>query len=275
MVKCDKVKEIWYSLYKDKGNIRNNWIMINEFLNERLTIDFEEFIKFFLKKWKIALLVIGISVILFVGFSYAIGQEISAPASEEYIYYEKNLNSINQYFEHSMVMQMDPMKTYRKSIFLKNVSDNDVLESYVASMDAWEELETERNKAYVGELIIWNAEEDSDTVEVILRHITESECEQWTNYLAKEIAEYDSKIEVSVGAINIVADDQVLERQQRKYKDIDYAEGLLEASQAAYTIEVRTETAAIMGVVFGILGSAVCVFAMLVIKKNRERKENF
>ena len=93
--------------------------------------------------------------------------------------------------------------------------------------------------------------------------------------MAKEIAEYDSKIEVSVGAINIVADDQVLERQQRKYKDIDYAEGLLEASQAAYTIEVRTETAAIMGVVFGILGSAVCVFAMLVIKKNRERKENF
>lgn len=243
-------------------------------INERITIDFEEYMKFFLKKWKITLLIIGMGIGFFVGFSYAVGQEISVPASEEYIYYEKNLNSINQYFEHSMVMQMDPMKTYRKSIFLKNISDRDVLKSYITSMDAWKELETDRNKAYVGELIIWNAEEDSNTVEVIFRHITESECEQWANYLAKEITEYDSKIEVSVGAINIVADDQVLERQQRKYKDIDYAEGLLEASQAAYTIEVRPAVAAIMGVIFGTLGSAVYVFIVLAIRKNRERKQN-
>ena len=91
-------------------------------INERITIDFEEYMKFFLKKWKITLLIIGMGIGFFVGFSYAVGQEISVPASEEYIYYEKNLNSINQYFEHSMVMQRDPMKTYRKSIFLKNIS---------------------------------------------------------------------------------------------------------------------------------------------------------
>ena len=82
MHKCDKVKEIWYSLCKEKINIRNNWIMINE----RITIDFEEYMKFFLKKWKITLLIIGMGIGFFVGFSYAVGQEISVPASEQYIY---------------------------------------------------------------------------------------------------------------------------------------------------------------------------------------------
>lgn len=252
--------------------------MIVDFLNDRITISLEDFLKYFFRKWKLTVTVALVSAILFALFSYVIGEEISAPPSEEYIYYERNLESINNYFDHSILMQMDPMKIYQRTMFLRNISDKEMLKNYVTTAEIWTELETERNKTYLGELVIWNEFENSDTVEVVLRHATEDECEQWVQYLEQQICEYDPKIEVTFGAADIVTDDYVLERQQKKYKDIDYAETLLEEAQAGYTIEVRTEVAAMVGIIVGAIASTVIILVQFMLKQSmgsaKETKES-
>ena len=101
--------------------------MLIDFLNDRITISLEDFLKHLLKKWKMIIAIVIMSAVLFAVFSYTIGEEITAPPSEEYIYYEKNLESINNYFDHSILMQMDPMKIYQRTMFLRNISDKEML----------------------------------------------------------------------------------------------------------------------------------------------------
>ena len=242
-------------------------MMVEEYLYNRVTISLEEFIKTFLKKWKLTAVIVVAFALLFAGVSFVFGEEISAPASEEYIYWEQNLKNVTNYREHSILMQANPMEIYQETIFLQNVSDKEIMKNYVTSSQLWEDLETERSKMYANELVQWKEEETSGIVEIVLSHATEEECNSWMLYLENKILEFDSNIEIIKGSENIVTDEVLLERQQKKYKDIGFAEQLLDESQAAYTIKVSVELAAFIGAIVGCACSCVLVMIYLMFKK--------
>ena len=54
-----------------------------------MTVSFEEFVNYFIKKWKVVALIVFGCVALFVGAAKLMGEEISVPHSEEYLYYEQ------------------------------------------------------------------------------------------------------------------------------------------------------------------------------------------
>lgn len=242
--------------------------MIIDYLNDKITISLEDFIITFLKKWKMTAVIVILCAGLFAGVSYAIGEEISAPASEEYLYWEENLKNVVSYRENSILMEADPMKIYQETIFLSDIADKEILKNYVFSTEIWNELETDRSKLYASELIEWVESETSNLVTLNLRHATEEECKIWMTYLCEQIVEFDVDVKVTKGSASIVTDEKVLERQQKKYDDIGFAEQLLDESQAAYTIEVRIEVAAMLGAVMGGIVSGLLVAVGMMFKKN-------
>ena len=241
--------------------------MVTEYLYNRITISLEEFLKTFLKKWKITAVIVGAFALLFAGVSFMFGEEISAPASEEYLYWEENLEYVINYREYSILMQANPMEIYQETIFLQNVSDKEIVKNYVTSSLLWEDLETERSKMYANELVQWKEVETSGLVEIVLSHATEEECSSWMLYLENKILEVDSNIEIIKGSKNIATNEALLERQQKKYKDIGFAEQLLDESQAAYTIKVSVELAAFIGAIVGGMCSSVFIMLCLMFKK--------
>ena len=241
--------------------------MITEFLNDKITISLDEFIKTITKKWKMVIIIAIVFSAVFACVSYTIGEEISEPASEEYIYWEKNLENVRSYRENSILMQMNPMEIYQKTIFLTCITDEELLKNYITSTDVWNDVKTERNKMYAGELITWNMFEGKDTVEVVLQHVTEKECAEWMAYLKEKIWEFDEDVLIVEGASSIVTDEKVLALQQKKYADIEFAEQLLDESQAAYTIEVSVELAACIGIVVGLMISCLVIMLQMIINR--------
>lgn len=241
--------------------------MIIDYLNDRITITLEEFIATFLKKWKMIVLVSIVCASVFAGVSYSFGEEISAPASEEYLFWEDNLENVTNYRENSILMQSDPMEIYQETIFLENISDREKLKNLVISSEVWENLETDRNKMYANELVQWNESETSNNIEIVLRHVTDKECKTWMSYLKEQIIRFDSDVLIIDGASSVVTDEKILELQQKKYIDIEFAKQLLDESQAAYTIEVSIELAAFIGMLMGILFSGVVIVVGLMLKK--------
>ena len=54
-----------------------------------MTISFEEFVKYLLKKWMIAAGLVILFAGIFVAGAKILGEEISVPHSAEYLYYER------------------------------------------------------------------------------------------------------------------------------------------------------------------------------------------
>ena len=189
-----------------------------------------------------------------------LGEEIYVPHSEEYLDYEQGLAWHVSYFEESVLMNTDPTKIHQRSILLRNLEDKEVLKTYVTSLEIWDDFETGWKKTYFTELVTWNELEDSQTVEVILRHATEKECFDAAKYLKDKILSRDKTAEIIIGEEKVVKDDNIQEEQFRWYSRIDYMESCLLEAQAGYTLRVSVPSAILVGVMAGTVGS---VFIML------------
>lgn len=228
---------------------------------ERITISLEEFLKYMIKKWKMAGVIIVVCALLFAGGAKLAGEEITVPHSEEYLRYEQELAWHESYLEESILMNLDPTCIYQRTLFIRNISDIELLENYAVSSEIWEELETERSKTYISELVSWN-ENESGTVELILRHATSEECLETAEYLKEKLVAKDPAAEITIGAEKVVTDEELQEEHLRWYSRINYMNSLLLDAQAGYTIKVNFMAAVITGI---LAGGVLTIFVDLIL----------
>lgn len=234
-------------------------------LEGKVTVNFEEFLKYMLKKWKMA-----VGIIVIVGACFAVGalylgEEITVPHSEEYLHYERELEWHKSYLEESILMNLNPLNIYERRIVLDNFSDKEQLKNYALSSEIWEEYNTTWSKKYISELVSWNEKQDSNTVELILHHASGEECLDAAEYLKEKLCEKDSSLEVLIGAERIVTDEKLQEEHLRWYSRIYYVETLLLEAQAGYTLKVNVIAATITGVLSGgILSLAVGLISFMI-----------
>lgn len=236
-----------------------------------MTISFEEFVKYFIKKWKLAAVIMLGCIALFLGAAKFIGEEISVPHSEEYLYYEKESKWLEEYLEESSLMKMNPTSIPEVTLFLEQVSDFVKLKDYVLSKNVWDEFAAERNKDYYYELI--RLEEGTNgNATLILRHVTEEEVIEAANYLQQKIKEFDGEIEATIGELRIVKDEELQDEHLRWHDRIDYSKSLLLNSQAGYTIKVSYTASAVTGCVAGVLLALVVVMIIYVLEEKSTKK---
>ena len=232
-----------------------------------MTISLEEFIKYLLKKWKMMVSVILIVTAIFTGATFFVGNEILVPHSEEYLYYEQEVEYLKSYMEKSILMNLDPTCIYERTLFIKNISDKELLSNYVNSSEIWQDYETERSKAYIWQLISWNENEIGE-VELKIKHATSEECMECAEYLKESIQKRDSSAEIIIGAESIFVDEELAKEHLRWYDRIEYAESLLLNSQAGYTITINKTAAAIVGALAGCV-AAVMIELVLYIRQEK------
>lgn len=238
--------------------------------SEQMTISFEDFVKYFIKKWKLVLGIVALSVILFMAGAKFLGEEISVPHSEEYLYYEKESAWLERYMKEAALMQINPTEIPERTLFLKNISEKDALKDYALSKEIWEGYVTEYEKAYLYELLNWQEQED-ESVQLILRHVTEEDCKKAAEHLKSRLQDQDASAEITIGEARVSKDENLQDEQLRWYDRIDYSKSLLLDSQAGYTLKVSMTAAAMTGAVTGGVLSVVAVFCMCMFGKKKTK----
>lgn len=225
----------------------------------RMQISLEEFLKYLLKKWKLIGAIVVLCAGLFTVTAAMFGEEIVVPHSEEYLFYEDALARHLVYVDDSVLMTLDSTCFYERTLFLRNITDKELLKNYASSSEIWEDLQTDRVKKYLPELLTWNENTETGTVELVLYHATSEECKEWAEYLSEKLCAYDSAVEVIIGAEKITADEDIQEEQLRRYTRTEHIKSLWLDSRAGYTIRVSLPVAAITGMIAGGMLSIVVI----------------
>lgn len=234
-----------------------------------MTISLEDYIKYLLKKWKLMMSIVLIFVMVFAGGAFAVGEEITVPHSEEYLYYEQEVEYLKSYMEKSVLMNLDPTCIYERVLFVKNISDKDQLKNYINSSEIWEAFETERSKTYIWQLVSFIETDMTDSVEIRVRHASSEECMSCAEYLKERIVERDSAVEITIGAESISVDEELAKEHLRWYDRIEYAESLLLNSQAGYTIKIHKAAAVLVG---GIAGTVAAILTGIILYIRQEKR---
>lgn len=234
--------------------------------DNRVTINLEEFLKYLLKK-RIVIFggIVFFSALFGIG-AKIIGGEIVVPHSEEYLRYEKELEYHESYLEESVLMNLNPNCIYQRTLFIDNVTEKELLKDYVKSTEIWEELVTERSKTYIKELVLWNEDEITGEIRVVLQHATSEECKTWAEYLKEKIQKFDSAAEIVVGAETIIMNEKLQEEHLRWYSRIDYVKTLLLEAEAGYTLKVNMAAAVVTGAIAGGSLSVLGVLILYIVK---------
>ena len=227
---------------------------------ERMQISFEEFIKYLIKQWKMIVIITVLFMTSFIAVAFALGKEIVVPHSEEYLHYEQELAWHEEYFEESILMNLDPTSIYQRTMFIRNISEKSLLRDYAVSSEIWKNLETDYSKKYISELIRWNESEDAVSAELTIRHATSEECFKYAEYIKNNLEKFQPGLEIVIGAEKIVKDDDLQEEHLRWYSRIDYVNSLLLGAQAGYTIKIDMKMAVGLG---GVFGGIIAVVLML------------
>lgn len=235
-----------------------------------MTISLEEFIKYLIKKWKMASAIVFVFAAVFAGGAFFAGEEITVPHSEEYLYYEEEVAYLKSYLEDSVLMNLDPTCIYERTLYIRNISDKELLQDYVNSSEIWKDFETERAKAYIWQLVTWSENASTGTVELKIRHATAEECLYCAEYLKDMLLKKDSAVEIIIGAESMAVDEELQKEHLRWYERIDYAESLLLNAQAGYTIKIHKAAAVVVGILVGCV-VAIVTGLVLYIRQEKEK----
>lgn len=236
-----------------------------------MTISFEEFVKYLIKKWIIVAGCVVLCAALFVGGAKLLGEEISVPHSEEYLYYEKESAWLERYMKEAALMQINPTEIPERTLFLENVTDMAGLKDYALSREIWEGYVTGYEKNYLYELLNWQEGKDG-SVELILRHVTKEDCLAAAEHLKARLEDKDAGALITIGEERITKDENLQDEQLRWYDRIDYSKSLLLDSQAGYTLKVSVAAAAITGAAAGGVLALAIVFMMCILGKKKTEK---
>ena len=236
-----------------------------------MTISFEEFVKYLIKKWNIVAGCVVLCAALFVGGAKLLGEEISVPHSEEYLYYEKESAWLERYMKEAALMQINPTEIPERTLFLENVTDMAGLKDYALSREIWEGYVTGYEKNYLYELLNWQEGKDG-SVELILRHVTKEDCLAAAEHLKARLEDKDAGALITIGEARVTKDENLQDEQLRWYDRIDYSKSLLLDSQAGYTLKVSVAAAAITGAAAGGVLALAIVFMMCIFGKKKTEK---
>lgn len=240
-------------------------------MTEKLTISFEDYVKYYIKKWKMAALVVILCAAVFAVGSKFLGEEIVSEPSEEYLYYEQESAWLERYLKESVLMQINPTEIPERTLYLKNISVKEETKDYVLSRAIWEDYITDRNTDYFYELLDWQ-EDDDGNVQLTIRHVTEEECLDAAEYLKDRLEKEDVFMEVTMGESKMTKDEELQDEQLRWYDRIDYSKTLLLDSQAGYTIQVNPMISALTGIAAGGILSIVLIFVLCLKERNQKRE---
>lgn len=239
-------------------------------MTEKLTISFEDFVKYYIKRWKTAAAIVILCAAIFAVGSRFLGEEIVSAPSEEYLYYEQESAWLERYLKESILMQINPTEIPERTLYLKNISVKEETKDYVMSRTIWENYITDRNTDYFYELLDWQEEEDSGNVQLTIRHVTEEECLDAAEYLKNCLEKEDVFMEVTIGESQMTKDEELQDEQLRWYDRIDYSKTLLLDSQAGFTIQVNTMVSTLTGVAAGGILSIVLIFILCLKERNQK-----
>ena len=241
-----------------------------------MTISFEEFVKYLIKKWIIVAGCVVLCAALFVGGAKLLGEEISVPHSEEYLYYEKESAGLEHYLKEAVLMKINPTEIPERTLFLENVTDEMWLKDFALSTEIWDGYVTDYEKAYLHELLNWQdgeADELTDgKAELIVRHVTREDCLKAAEHLKSRLEDKDAGALITIGEARVTKDENLQDEQLRWYDRIDYSKSLLLDSQAGYTLKVSVAAAAITGAAAGGVLALAIVFMMCIFGKKKTEK---
>lgn len=223
-------------------------------------ISFDELLKFFIKKWKFIVVMAAIFAAVFTGATFVFGEEIVVPDSEEYLEYMEQKAALEEYIEKSVLMQMDFRNVHERTLFLRDISDKELLQNYISSSEIWNDLPVEIEAQYLVELVTWEEKPETGTVEILIRHMEEAKCQEYMEYLKQKIAVYDQNVTISEGAKNLVSDDTILDHQLDADSILKRIEEKIEAADAGYKVTIDKKATLLMGVLAGGFFSIVILF---------------
>ena len=233
-------------------------------------INLDDFIKFYIRKWKVVLCIISVFIVLFVSATKILGNEIVVENSEQYVYYEEKLIFHEEYLKESILMSANPASLYVSTALLKNVSDEDVLYNYVVSTEIWDDFETDMVKKYLPELVKWKFNESTGVVEISLRHTSTERSSSCLKYLLGKIKEKDTAVEIIEGAERVEIDEELQDLQNDWYNRINYLKGRLEEAEAGFTIYINVLAAAITGAFIGGIVSLAIILLVYILKRETD-----
>ena len=229
-------------------------------------VSFDELLKFFIKKWKVIVVMAVIFAAVFTGATFVFGEEIVVPDSEEYLEYMEQKDALEEYIEKSVLMQMDFRNVHERTLFLRDISDKELLQNYVSSSEIWEDLPGEIEAQYLIELVTWNENPETGTIELLIRHMEEIKCQEYMEYLKQKIIVYDQNITISEGAKNLVSDDTILDHQLDADSILKRIEEKIEAADAGYKVTIDKKATLLMGVLVGGFFSLIILFFVYLVK---------
>lgn len=242
---------------------------------ERMTVSLDDFLRYLLKKWKLILIMVLFSTAFFLAASVKSGERIEVPASEEYLFLKEQEQSFEEYMEHSVMMQMNPLNIYEITIQAEQLSDWTEMKAYVDSPELWEQWSGETDVRYLSELIICE-ESGENRLLVKLRHSEETSCRELAAYVTERLSELDAGAEITSGKMAIIADEAVSDSQmwyQNRLRDIT---GQLDYAKAGYVIEISKPAAVALGAITGALLAVILLFVRFLLGdklRSNEKKE--
>lgn len=235
---------------------------------DSMSISLDEFVRYLLKKWIIISICMILGVVSSVAGAKICGNEIVIPPSEDYEELKTQETYFENYIAHAILMEMNPLNIYERTIYINEFSDRNELKDFVESELFWKEYGSDISTAYLADLITWQEWETSDCIEVDVWHSEEDGCEELAKYVAKQIQLYDKKAEVLIGQQNVVVDEMVSDQQIWSKQRLQDIKGQLEYTAAGCTIEISSETAIVFGTLCGgFIGLVIC-FAGFILKKD-------
>lgn len=239
-------------------------------LEEKLTISLDEFIKYMFYNWKKILIVIIMFAALFALSAKMFGQRIVVEPSERYLELQEQKSALEDYIENSLFMKIDSMNVNQRVIYVKNISDREVLKDFVVSGEVWGNIRKEIPTKYLVELVAWTDLDSSETVEIKVSHAEAEKCDEYAEFLSERIEDFDEKANITLGTKFEISEEAVMKEQRRQYKLLDDINSELEYTAAGYTIEVSMSAALVVGCLFGVLISVIATLFVFVIRKKSE-----
>lgn len=237
-------------------------------LEEKLTINLDDFMKYMFLNWKKILISI-ITVGVFFGFGARIfGQKIVVEPSERYLELQEQKSTLEDYIENSLFMKIDPMNINQRVIYIKNISNRELLKDFVVSGEVWEDIKNEIPSKYLIELVSWDESDIGETAEIKVIHAETEKCDEYTEFLAEQIEKFDEKVNTVLGTTFQVSEEAVMKEQRRQYKLLDDINSELEYTAAGYTIEVSMLASVFTGCLLGAFISAAVLLFLFVVQKN-------
>lgn len=239
---------------------------------ERMNISLDDFLQYLKTKWILILFCILLGSVLGIAAVGLNGEVIKIDPSEKYIELKEQEAYFLDYEANSLIMQMNSTNAFEGVIYLNSTAEKQTIKEYVFSDAIWENYDLDISVQYLRELISWS--EGMDYVEIKIWHYDEEECTRLMEYLAKKIASFDQRLEISKSEVIESAEEEISESQTWVYNRLEDIQGQLEHEQAGAVIQIDFVKAAIAGSLLGsILSFAVFLIKFLFTKTLRSNGE--